>query len=165
MKKLIMFVCIIALIIPGLIACQKKVVSQPTATPVAVSKPVVPTAPTGGIVGVPDLMYEKIYFAFDKAQLDKKAWDILNKKAEWLKANPKSSLIIEGNCDDRGTNEYNIALGWRRAENAKRYLIDVSGINPDRITVISNGEEKPTCAEKVEACWSKNRNDTFVVVK
>lgn len=147
------------------VSCQKKVASQankPVAT-VVLAKPAAPAAPT--FSGAPEFINEKIYFDFDKAQLDKKAWDILNKKAEWLKANPTAKLTIEGNCDERGTNEYNIALGWRRAENAKRYLIDVSGIKPERINSISYGEEKPVCKEKTEECWAKNRNDSFVVLK
>lgn len=164
MKKVLMVALILALI-PGLMACQKKVVAQPTApqaAPVVLQKPILPGETVA--LKVPDFMNQKIFFEYDKSDLSKASWEILNKKAEWLKANPSKKLIIEGNCDERGTPEYNISLGWRRAEKAKRYLIDVSGISPDRIQTISYGEEKPVCKEKTEACWSLNRNDTFVVV-
>ncbi len=83
--------------------------------------------------------------------------------AEWLKANPKARIRIEGNCDERGTIEYNQALGQRRASSAKKYLTDL-GISAKRITLISYGKEKPTCTEHDEACWQKNRRDDFVVV-
>jgi peptidoglycan-associated lipoprotein len=164
MKKGLMIICILTLIIPGLIACQKKVTAQPTATPVVLSKPVIPSVPVGSTVGVPDLMNQKIFFDFDKSLLDKKSQDILSKKAEWLKATPSAKLQIEGHCDERGTAEYNLALGERRAQAAKLYLTNL-GIDAKRIGTISYGEERPTCKESVEACWSKNRNDTFITIK
>jgi peptidoglycan-associated lipoprotein len=161
MKKLLIL-ALIVLIIPSIVACQKKVVAQPMQTPVVLQKPILPGETVA--LNVPDFVGQKIFFDFDKSLLSKESRDLLNKKAEWLKANPSKKLIIEGNCDERGTNEYNISLGWRRAETAKRYLVDVYGINPDRIQTISYGEEKPVCKEKTEACWKLNRNDTFVVV-
>lgn len=161
MKKLLIL-ALIVLIIPSIVACQKKVVAQPMQTPVVLQKPILPGETVA--LNVPDFVGQKIFFDFDKSLLSKESRDLLNKKAEWLKANPSKKLIIEGNCDERGTNEYNISLGWRRAETAKRYLVDVYGINPDRIQTISYGEEKPVCKEKTEPCWKLNRNDTFVVV-
>ncbi|HEX7539201.1 MAG TPA: peptidoglycan-associated lipoprotein Pal [Syntrophales bacterium] len=103
----------------------------------------------------------KIYFDFDRAELSSEAREILNKVAELLKASPKKTLTIEGNCDDRGTNEYNLALGQTRAEGAARYLQSL-GIDRKRIKTISYGEERPVCTEATEACWHKNRNATFV---
>jgi peptidoglycan-associated lipoprotein len=103
---------------------------------------------------------ESIYFDFDKADLKTEAQAILKKKAAWLSANPSFSLRIEGNCDERGTNEYNLALGERRASSAKKFLV-TSGIAESRISTISYGEERPACAEKKEACFSKNRRDEF----
>ena len=78
------------------------------------------------------------------------------------KANPQSRVEVEGHCDERGTNEYNLALGARRAESAKRYLIDL-GISPSALSTISYGEELPLCKEQNEACWAKNRRAHFVV--
>ncbi|HTZ40084.1 MAG TPA: peptidoglycan-associated lipoprotein Pal, partial [Syntrophales bacterium] len=103
----------------------------------------------------------KIYFEFDRFELSTEAREILNKVAEFLKANPKKSITIEGNCDDRGTNEYNLALGQHRADSAARYL-QTMGIDKKRMKAISYGEERPICTEATEACWSKNRNATFV---
>jgi peptidoglycan-associated lipoprotein len=103
----------------------------------------------------------KIYFEFDRAELSSEAREILNKVAELLKASPKKMITIEGNCDDRGTNEYNLALGQRRADSAARYLQSL-GIDRKRIKTISYGEERPVCTEATEACWLKNRNAAFV---
>jgi peptidoglycan-associated lipoprotein len=86
----------------------------------------------------------------------------MNANAEWLKANPKVKIRIEGNCDERGTAEYNQALGQRRAASARKYLTDL-GISAGRISLISYGKEKPLCSDRVEGCWQKNRRDDFVV--
>ena len=103
----------------------------------------------------------RIYFDFDRAELSSEAREILGKVAAQLKASPKKTLTIEGNCDDRGTNEYNLALGQQRADAAARYL-QTLGIDRNRIKTISYGEERPVCSEATEACWHKNRNATFV---
>jgi len=103
----------------------------------------------------------KIYFDFNRAELSSEAREILGKVAGQLKASPKKALTIEGNCDDRGTNEYNLALGQTRADSAARYL-QTLGIDRKRIKTISYGEERPVCSEATEACWHKNRNATFV---
>jgi peptidoglycan-associated lipoprotein len=103
----------------------------------------------------------RIYFDFDRAELSSEAREILGKVAGQLKASPKKTLTIEGNCDDRGTNEYNLALGQQRADAAARYL-QTLGIDRKRIKTISYGEERPVCSEATEACWHKNRNATFV---
>lgn len=103
----------------------------------------------------------RIYFDFDRAELSNEAREILGKVAAQLKAIPKKALTIEGNCDDRGTNEYNLALGQQRADAAARYLQNL-GIDRKRVKTISYGEERPVCSEATEACWHKNRNATFV---
>jgi len=95
-------------------------------------------------------------------QADAKA--ILEKKAAWLRANPSYNVKIEGNCDERGTNEYNLALGDRRAKAAQKFL-NALGIGMNRMSTISYGEEKPACTEKNEQCWSKNRRDDFKLSK
>ena len=103
----------------------------------------------------------RIYFDFDRAELSAEAREILGKVAQLLKASPKKSVTIEGNCDDRGTNEYNLALGQQRADAAARYL-QTLGVERKRMKTISYGEERPICSEATEACWHKNRNATFV---
>lgn len=103
---------------------------------------------------------ENIYFDFDKSNLKMDAQEILKRKAVYLKANPNDSLLIEGNCDERGTNEYNLALGDRRANSAKKFLVNL-GIAESRIKTISYGEERPLDPGHNEAAWAKNRNCQF----
>ena len=108
--------------------------------------------------------YEKIYFDFDKSELKPEARATLKNKAEWLKAHPQFSLRIEGNCDERGTNEYNLALGQRRADAAMKFLIAL-GVSGDKISTISYGEERPADPGHNEAAWRKNRRDEFKLIK
>jgi peptidoglycan-associated lipoprotein len=105
-----------------------------------------------------------IYFDFDKSFIRDDARAVMKANADWLKANPQAKVRIEGNCDERGTREYNQALGQRRASSAKKYLTDL-GISAKRISLISYGKEKPVCTESGEACWQKNRRDEFVVAE
>jgi len=105
---------------------------------------------------------QPVYFDFNKAFVRDDAKAVMQANAAWLKAHPKAKIKIEGNCDERGTREYNQALGQRRAASAKKYLTDM-GISGKRISLISYGKEKPICSESTEECWQKNRRDDFVV--
>ena len=105
---------------------------------------------------------EDVYFEFDSSALMGEAQEVLKRKAVWLRANPGASVIVEGHCDERGTNEYNLALGDRRAESAKRFLADL-GIAGSRLTTISYGEERPVDAGHGEESWAKNRRAHFVI--
>ncbi len=105
-----------------------------------------------------------IHFDFDKSELKPKAREILKKKAEWLLKHPEFNVRIEGYCDERGTEEYNLALGQRRADAAKKYLIEL-GVPADRISTISYGEENPIDPRHCEAAWAKNRRDEFKLIK
>jgi peptidoglycan-associated lipoprotein len=107
------------------------------------------------------VMQEDIYFEFDKSTLTPAAQDNLLQKAEWLRENPDATVTIEGHCDDRGTNEYNLALGDRRAESAKAFLVDL-GIDASRLASISYGEERPVDPRNNEEAWAKNRRDHFI---
>ena len=107
---------------------------------------------------------ESIYFDFDKSDLKDDAKANLKKKADWLQKNPSYSFRIAGNCDDRGTQEYNLALGERRAHSAKKFLLAL-GISGDRISTISYGEEKPADPGHNEEAWAKNRRDDFELSK
>jgi peptidoglycan-associated lipoprotein len=102
-----------------------------------------------------------IHFDFDKSDIRPDAAEILEANARWLTANPKEIVLIEGHCDSRGTNEYNLALGERRARAAMNFLVS-RGVTTDRITVISYGEERPVCREADEECWAKNRRAVFL---
>ena len=105
---------------------------------------------------------EDIYFEFDKSRLLPEAKEILGQKAEWLRAHPDVSVVVEGHCDERGTNEYNMALGDRRAQTAKTFLVDM-GVASRRLTTISYGEEKPVDPRHDEEAWAKNRRTHFVI--
>ena len=109
-----------------------------------------------------EFLNEHIYFEFDKSRLLPEAKEILKRKAKWLMAHPNVSVIIEGHCDERGTNEYNMALGDRRAQSANRYLVDL-GISRQRLTTISYGEERPVNPGHTERAWAENRRDQFVI--
>lgn len=106
---------------------------------------------------------EKIYFAFDSADLSGQARAALTKNADLLQKQSGAKLRIEGNCDDRGSAEYNLALGERRAASAKKYL-ETLGVAGARLTTISYGKERPAVTGDNEAAWAKNRRDEFVVL-
>jgi peptidoglycan-associated lipoprotein len=104
---------------------------------------------------------KEIRFDFDSYDLTPEARTILNANAAWLKANPSANVEIEGHCDERGTTEYNLALGAKRARAALDYLVSL-GISASRIKTTSYGEELPLCKELAEDCYEKNRRDRFV---
>jgi peptidoglycan-associated lipoprotein len=108
-----------------------------------------------------DSAMKDIYFEFDQYNLDNDDRTSLRASAEWLKKNPSARAQIEGHCDERGTNEYNLALGAKRAQSAKDYLVTL-GIAENRLSTISYGEEIPACRDATESCWQKNRRDRFV---
>jgi peptidoglycan-associated lipoprotein len=103
-----------------------------------------------------------VYFDFDRSEISPVAVKTLEENARWLKANPRHLILIEGHCDERGTGEYNLALGERRTKVTMTSLVSL-GIAADRITIISYGEERPICADKTEACWAQNRRAHFLV--
>jgi peptidoglycan-associated lipoprotein len=105
---------------------------------------------------------ENIHFDFDKYVLTPQAMMILDDKAAYLREHSGVRVLVEGHCDDRGSNEYNLALGDRRANSAKDYLVR-SGVAEGRITTISYGEEQPLCRQQNESCWSRNRRDQFSI--
>jgi peptidoglycan-associated lipoprotein len=171
MQKKIWLVIALLLVIPGLlitVGCQKKAVTQaktpaPAAAPAPAAKQPAPApaqvtpAGTSGMI-----MQEDIFFEFDKSTLTPSAQDNLMRKAAWLRDNSNVTVTIEGHCDERGTNEYNLALGDRRADSAKAFLVDL-GIASSRLTTISYGEERPLCMQHNEECWAKNRRGHFVI--
>lgn len=107
---------------------------------------------------------QDIYFDYDQYEIQDDAKQILKELAHILAKNSKIKVIIEGHCDERGTNEYNLGLGDKRANAAKEYLLSL-GIPSDRSNTISYGEEKPICTEQTEACWAKNRRVHFVLIE
>ena len=105
---------------------------------------------------------QDILFEFDSAVLTATAQEILRDKARWLESNPKLTVIIEGHCDDRGTNEYNLALGEKRAQSTQNYLVTL-GIDSSRLNTVSYGEERPLVAGTSEEAREKNRRAHFVI--
>ncbi len=171
----------VSLLMAGLVllyGCPKttEVSSAPEAQPQrVVSAPAAPAAQAGngssaraaGEVGTREASAKSaaglrpIYFDYDKSTIRDDAKAVLKADAEYLKAHPGTKIRIEGNCDDRGTIEYNQALGQRRAASARKYLEEL-GIHAKRISLISYGKEKPTCSAGTEDCWQKNRRDDVV---
>jgi peptidoglycan-associated lipoprotein len=162
----------VVVVIAGLVTslllggCPKKpgeaTMSEAQKPAAEVSKEAAPPAPAERSAAAAGGL-QSIYFDFDKSAIRDDAKSVMKANAEWLKANPGIKVRIEGNCDERGTIEYNQALGQRRASAAKKYLMDL-GVSAGRITLISYGKEKPVCTETTEDCWQKNRKDDFVPV-
>jgi peptidoglycan-associated lipoprotein len=103
-----------------------------------------------------------VYFELDSAELDEEARASLQKNMEWLKRWPTTKVLIEGHCDVRGTTEYNLALGERRATTVSSYLVSL-GLEPDRVSTVSKGKEDPFCTENAETCWQQNRRGHFLI--
>ena len=131
----------------------------PSVTPVPAPAPAQPPAPKEFVAA--DVLKD-IHFDFDKYDIRPGDAKILDANAGWMKANPKYLVLIEGHADERGTNEYNLALGERRAKATLSYLVS-QGVQASRFTLISYGEERPQCTEKTEACWARNRRAHFLV--
>jgi peptidoglycan-associated lipoprotein len=180
MKKLIVVSMIVGMIGAG---CAQKAVVQgeaPVQKPAAVVEGKTVAAPTTTQAAQPGNINETelaemqrlkkelqenmkdIHFNFDKYDLESDAKPALSDLAKILMKHPKLKVIIEGNCDERGTMEYNLALGDKRANAAKQYMIS-AGISSSRIETISYGKEKPICTQSTEECWTKNRRDHFVL--
>ncbi|MEJ2038134.1 MAG: peptidoglycan-associated lipoprotein Pal [Desulfosarcinaceae bacterium] len=187
MRKNYWLVFALVLIVPAMmftVSCAKKAVeAEPTVseTPTETEQPAMETpAETQPEQGMSEdalaeqqaamekqreremFMNEDLYFDFDSSALLPAAQQVLNAKANYLLDNPNALVTIEGNCDERGTEAYNIALGQRRADAAKDYLINL-GIDPVRIDTISYGEERPVDPAHNEEAWAKNRRDHFVL--
>ncbi len=105
---------------------------------------------------------DRVFFGYDSATLDDNSQRTLQRQADWLAANPFVNITIEGHCDERGTREYNLALGERRANAVKQYLTSL-GVSPSRVSTISYGKERPVDLGGDDAAWSKNRRGVTVV--
>jgi peptidoglycan-associated lipoprotein len=101
-------------------------------------------------------------FGYDSTDLSEEARAALQKNVEWMKRRTSTKVMVEGHADSRGTNEYNLALGERRADAVRDYLASL-GIPADRITIVSKGEEQPFCSEDTESCWQQNRRGHFII--
>lgn len=161
------------------VGCQQKVATKPEAQPQAgqqgdasqgkqVEKIVEQKIEPVGSKDVSALkekegMFQDVLFDFNKYDVRDTYKPVLQSVASWMSKNNGPKLSIEGHCDERGTNEYNLALGDKRAKAVKDYLISV-GVPSSRLQIISYGEEKPVCRENAEDCWTKNRRAHFVLL-
>jgi peptidoglycan-associated lipoprotein len=105
---------------------------------------------------------DDVFFDLDKSDIKDEGRTALQKDADWMKKWTTTSVTVEGHCDSRGSSEYNLALGSRRAEAVKTYLVSL-GVADSRITIVSKGKEQPFCTEENESCWSQNRRGHFII--
>ena len=147
------------------LGCSSKPPVEEEAPPITEPEPPPPPPPPVEEEEPPpppkEIVLETVYFDFDKYNLKPDAKATLTKNAGVLKDNPEVTILIEGHCDERGTQEYNLALGEKRANSARTYLVDL-GISGSRIRVISYGYERPVDPGHNEAAWAKNRRAAFV---
>jgi peptidoglycan-associated lipoprotein len=182
-------VVVLAMVSIGLAACGKKPVPQapapppppppvvsptPTPPPPPPTPTPTPTPPAPPRVPTDDEIFAKktleqltgelavVLFDYDKAELTDAARAALQRNADWLKRWASTRVMIEGHADSRGTNEYNLTLGERRASAAREYIISL-GIPAARLTIVSKGEESPLCRDETDACFAQNRRAYFVV--
>jgi peptidoglycan-associated lipoprotein len=126
-----------------------------------------PAEPAPAPSSIDDMFLKEVqdaFFDLDKADIRSDARAALAKSADFLRNYPQVKVIVEGHCDERGSTEYNLALGDRRAAAVKQYLVSL-GIGADRVSTVSYGKEKPFCSESNEDCWQKNRRGHFVMAK
>lgn len=164
-----------------LAGCARKKPTTPPAQPAPVTQEVPAPAPAatprpadavaspldGDLVAAHEHAYRTgllgdVYFEFDLASLDEAARERLARNAEFLRQRPEFVVSLEGHCDERGTNDYNLALGERRAQSARDYLLSL-GIDGARLRTISYGEERPVCSTSDESCWQRNRRVHFLL--
>lgn len=172
MRRISRFVPVVLLVACAVLAfggCAKKPVAEPIAEPaedtqalrgdVALNEPdeTIYVEPGAGV-------FQDIHFEFDKYRITGEDEPVLQRIARWLKDNDGVKVLIEGHCDERGTNEYNMALGEQRALAARRYIVGL-GVEAGRLTTISYGEEQPLDSSSTEDAWARNRRDHFTVSK
>ena len=153
----------------GMAGCSPEAATTPPnpAHPPAPAEPggAVPTPDTSPSVATSGVFPEDIapvFFSFDSSVLSEAARAALDQNAKLLRSRPDFRVTVEGHCDERGSSEYNLALGERRAKSTMNYLVS-QGVQASRITIISYGEERPVCTQKNEECWSKNRRAQYLV--
>ena len=160
------FACLSAVLILG--ACTHKQEAANTAPPPAPPPPAAQPAPvTSSIIpgSAEDFRVnvgDTVHFAFDQYNVEENDKAILSRQAAWLAKYPSVRVTVEGHCDERGTREYNLALGARRANAVKEFLVS-QGVSTARVETVSYGKERPICTESGEDCWSQNRRGVSVI--
>lgn len=170
MRKVLLSVLIVFILMVLAVGCTKQVKPGEEAAPpqesVVITEQIYPMeAPEAVTRSERSIIeFKDVLFNYDKYDIRPEGRAVLDAVTPWLKKNNSVKILIEGHCDERGTNEYNLALGEKRAKAAKNYLIS-KGINSKRIRTITYGEEKPTCLAHNENCWQRNRRAHFVITK
>lgn len=149
------------LIVLSAVAALSACASRPEPTPTPNNSPAVATAPQGPIPGsIEDFRVsvgDRVFFGYDRFDLTPESRSVLERQAAWLRQYPNVRLLVAGNCDERGTREYNLALGARRAAAARDYLVSL-GVATTRVETVSYGKERPLDPRANEEAWSVNRN-------
>ncbi len=154
----------------ALAACSKKAPEELPPPPVETATPTPPPPPPSGPAKgsqedfLANVSSDRIFFDTDKYDVDAEDQATLSSQAQWLMQNPSVRVTVEGHCDERGTRDYNLALGERRANAAKNYLASL-GIDPSRITTISYGKERPVALGSDESAWAQNRRAVTVTIQ
>jgi peptidoglycan-associated lipoprotein len=134
------------------------------ATTTTTTTPAGPSGPAVGSIGdFTQNVGDRVFFDYDRYDIKDEGRSTLQRQAAFFKMYKQYSATVEGHCDERGTREYNLALGARRAEAVKSYLVSL-GIDAARLSTISYGKERPVCVESIEDCWSKNRRGVSVLL-
>ncbi len=177
MKAWMKLLMVLVLVFPVLIfpvSCSKEMVQSdtkpvarselpaPEETEAAAAAPRVESTAPAPEAAEAGFENRNIYFEYDSAKISEQAQLVLTRQARYLRANPEVMMTIEGHCDERGTEAYNMALGDRRAESARNFLVDM-GIDADRLRTVSYGEGRPVALNHDEAAWARNRRARFVV--
>jgi len=158
-------VCVTGTLVLAACAHKQEVVNTAPPTPMATSTPtrvltssIVPGSAQDFRVNVGDT----VHFAYNQYSIEESDKTVLQRQASWLNKYPRVRVTVEGHCDERGTREYNLALGARRANAAKEFLVG-QGVALSRIDTISYGKERPICTESNESCWAQNRRDVTTI--
>ncbi len=143
-------------------ACSHKTQETAATTSAPTEAPPAPAAPMSPADELKNQVGDRIFFDFDKSDISAEAKDILTRQSAFASKYPDLTFTVEGHCDERGTREYNLALGERRATAAKKALVAL-GVSDARLKTISYGKERPVCGESTEACWAQNRRAVTVI--
>ena len=161
----------IASAVIALSACSKKAPEELPPPPVDTARPAeaTPPPPSGPVKGsqedfLASVAADKIYFDTDKYDIDAQDQTVLASQAQWLAANPTVKVTVEGHADERGTRDYNLALGERRANAAKNFLASL-GVDPSRINTVSYGKERPVALGSDESSWARNRRAVTITIQ
>jgi len=158
------FACLSAVLVLGACTHKQEAVNTapPPAPPPAAPAPVTSSILPGSAEDFRVNVGDTIHFAYNEYNVEDADKTVLGRQAAWLQKYPQVRLTIEGHCDERGTREYNLALGARRANAVKEYLVS-QGVSTARLETVSYGKERPICTESNESCWAQNRRGVSVV--